>query len=407
MNLVGSKAAIVHFGCRLNQFESAGLSSGLTSVGFQKTTDLREADVVVINTCTVTNKADYKNRAAIRRAHRLNPQAKIIVTGCYATTDAEDIRRLPGVYRVISNNDKSNIPQHLSNPEQPTIMDRFAFSSFTEKSRATLKIQDGCNKSCSYCKIPQARGKGVSRAFDETLADVVRLIDQGYHEIILTGVNIGWYESDGKSYYDLVEAILNVPGQFKLRVSSIEPGDVNERYAEFYAHEKMAKFLHIPLQSGSKNVLRAMRRGYTPREFERRVDLVRCVSPSVHVGTDVIVGFPTETNEAFQETLDRWRADWESLDTGRYLAHYSKRFSSGKENFGTWSRHKLQVNSAKQWIKVAIRNLSMFRSPGKDELVVVTFDQDYRSSNLNNEVKKRQYWIREDGQWRIVFEGAG
>lgn len=323
------KTAIVHFGCRLNQFESDGIKANLEQNSHRIITDQREADFIVINTCTVTNRADYKNRAAIRRAHRLNPQAKIVVTGCYATTDAEDIRSLPGVYRVVSNDKKHAIAETLRGNDAPgETNDRFFFSSnHNFKSRATLKIQDGCNKSCSYCKIPQARGRGVSRGFENTIESAQELIAAGFGELVLTGVNIGWYEDHGtgssgsaartdarfaadgnRGFHQLVEKILDLPGNFHLRVSSIEPGDVTERFAAFYAHEKMAKFLHIPLQSGSKFVLRTMRRGYTPDNFMRRIEAVRKVNADTHIGTDIIVGFPSEGDAEFQETLDFCRA---------------------------------------------------------------------------------------------------
>lgn len=307
---VPPRTALIHFGCRLNQFESDGIKANLADNAHTLTQNLREADFVVVNTCTVTNKADYKNRAAIRRAHRLNPQAKIVVTGCYATTDAEELRSLPGVYRVVSNDQKHRIAEVLNGDEiSAQTSNRFFFSANHDlKSRATLKIQDGCNKSCSYCKIPQARGRGVSRDFGETLDSARELIDAGFGELVLTGVNIGWYEDQGKSFHALVASLLDLPGDFHLRVSSIEPGDVNERFAAFYQHPKMARFLHIPLQSGSKLVLKIMRRGYTPDNFMRRMEHVRSVCPDVHIGTDVIVGFPAEGEAEFRETIAFCRA---------------------------------------------------------------------------------------------------
>lgn len=306
---VHPRTSVVHFGCRLNQFESDGIKANLSDNAHALTDNLREADFVVINTCTVTNKADYKNRAAIRRAHRLNPLAKIVVTGCYATTDAEELRSLPGVYRVVSNDKKHQIASVLNGNDTDEKNDRFFFSSnHNFKSRATLKIQDGCNKSCSYCKIPQARGRGVSRGADDTLASARELIAAGFGELVLTGVNIGWYNDNGKTFHGLVESLLNLDGDFHLRVSSIEPGDVDDRFAAFYQHPKMARFLHIPLQSGSKFVLRTMRRGYTPQNFMRRIEQVRKVCPEVHIGTDVIVGFPSESETEFNETLDFCRA---------------------------------------------------------------------------------------------------
>lgn len=302
---VPPRTALIHFGCRLNQFESDGIKANLEDNQHTLTQNLREADFVVVNTCTVTNRADYKNRAAIRRAHRLNPLAKIVVTGCYATTDAEELRSLPGVYRVVSNDQKHRIAQVIAGSETDATNNRFFFSSRHDfKSRATLKIQDGCNKSCSYCKIPQARGRGISRETQNTLDSARELIAAGFGEIVLTGVNIGWYNDNGTTFHSLVEQILNLPGNFQLRVSSIEPGDVDENFAAFYQHPKMARFLHIPLQSGSKFVLRTMRRGYTPENFMRRIERVRALCPDVHIGTDVIVGFPSEGDVEFRETLD-------------------------------------------------------------------------------------------------------
>lgn len=318
------RTALIHFGCRLNQFESDGIKAHLADHAHILTNDLREVDFVIVNTCTVTNKADYKNRAAIRRAHRLNPQAKIVVTGCYATTDAEELRSLPGVYRVVANDDKHRIAQIINGQENiPTPQNRFFFSAnHGFKSRATLKIQDGCNKSCSYCKIPQARGRGVSRNFAETLDAARELIDAGFGELVLTGVNIGWYNDSGKNFCMLVEALLDLPGNFHLRISSIEPGDVDQRFSEFYQHPKMARFLHIPLQSGSRPVLKLMRRGYTPENFLRRIEAVRKICPEIHIGTDVIVGFPAEGEGEFQETLDFCRhADFANI----HIFPFSKR----------------------------------------------------------------------------------
>ena len=324
-NGVHPRTAVIHFGCRLNQFESDGIKANLVDNQHTLTQNLREADFVVINTCTVTNRADYKNRAAIRRAHRLNPMAKIVVTGCYATTDAEELRSLPGVFRVVSNDNKHQIAEALKAGEQKldATNNRFFFSSRHDfKSRATLKIQDGCNKSCSYCKIPQARGRGVSRNFGETVDAARELIDAGFGELVLTGVNIGWYTDQGQSFHALVENILNLPGAFHLRISSIEPGDVDERFAAFYQHPKMARFLHIPLQSGSKFVLRTMRRGYTPANFMRRIDKVREICADVHIGTDVIVGFPSEGDTEFKETMDFCRsADFANM----HIFPFSKR----------------------------------------------------------------------------------
>ena len=305
---------LVHFGCRLNAYESISLASGLESTGFSLTTEIKDADFVIINTCTVTNRADQKNRQAIRRAHRENPGAKIVVTGCYATTDATEIKKLPGVYSVVSNFQKAQIPDQIMGDShrksslregQPDGQFGYSLQNRKRHSRAYIKIQDGCNKSCSYCKIPLARGAGRSRDFQETLEEARELIQAGFREITLTGVNLGWYRSlEGKNFYDLLEGLLSLDGDFYIRISSIEPGDVNERLAELLTHPRSALFLHAPLQSGSKEILKAMRRGYTPSHYQKRIEYVKKRCPDIHLGTDVIIGFPGETDAHFQQTFD-------------------------------------------------------------------------------------------------------
>ncbi len=305
------RAHVIQFGCRLNQYESDSLGSGLQQRGFELSPQIGDSDYVVINTCTVTNRADQKNRNVIRRIHSQNPRAKIVVTGCYATTDPEEIRALPGVFWVIDNSQKANIPQMIERevrqqPPEPLADNHFGFATREHggTARAYLKIQEGCNKSCSYCKIPQARGSGKSRDFNETIAEARALIAAGFRELILTGVNMGWYKSlRGENLNDLIEALLNLDGDFILRLSSIEPADVNERLASFFQHEKMAQFLHVPLQSGSKDILKLMRRGYTPAHYRRWVEFALSKNPDLHLGTDVIVGFPGETAAHFDETM--------------------------------------------------------------------------------------------------------
>ena len=328
-----STAYIYHFGCRLNLYESNSLLSGLSDnniIPVDKD-QIENADFIIINTCTVTNRADQKNRSAIRQAHRKNPNAKIIVTGCYATTDAHEIKKLPGVYAVVSNQNKANIPNLISglvpslvkssNQNKQIEYDPlnkkwevdgqfgYKLQSRSRTSRAYLKIQDGCNKSCSYCKIPFARGPGRSRDFNQTIEEAKKLIALGFQEITLTGVNIGWYhtraqETKEKDFYDLLTTLLNLKGDFYIRISSIEPGDVNERLAHLLQHPKMAKFLHVPLQSGSKRILKKMRRGYTPLLYQKKIKKVQALNPDIHIGTDIIVGFPGESAQDFKNTWD-------------------------------------------------------------------------------------------------------
>lgn len=296
---------IVHAGCRLNQYETDALTAGFDDNNIAPVNDIRSADLIIFNTCTVTNRADYKNRNAIRKAHEANPSAELIVTGCYATTDAEEISQLPGVSRVVANSQKASIPQAVSSGGR-LVDNRFRYSYRRKEghARAYLKIQDGCNRTCSYCKIPNARGAGISRSSEETLKEAEHLISLGFKELILTGVNIGCYLSEeGDDFYTLTRRIAELDGEFIIRISSIEPGEVNSRLAELMYHRKMARFLHVPLQSGSKEILRLMRRGYTPQTYRDKIRLMRAEHPDLHIGTDIITGFPGETAELFRETL--------------------------------------------------------------------------------------------------------
>jgi len=305
---MNSKAHIVHFGCRLNQYETDGLNAGLKE-NYEIIDDIEYANLIVINTCTVTNNADYKNRAAIRQIHNKNPSAKIVVTGCYASTDRELLLQLPGVFKVIDNSKKAAIPKILEN-EKSEISEfegKFGYQYREKKglSRAYLKVQDGCNKSCSYCKIPHARGKGISRPAKECVQELQHLIKLGFQEIILTGVNIGWYlDQDEVNFNKLLQMLLEVSGNFYLRLSSIEPADVTSELLNIISHKKFAQFLHVPIQSGSSTVLKRMHRGYTQKHLFTWLGLAREMFPNIHLGTDIIVGFPNETQQEFDETLE-------------------------------------------------------------------------------------------------------
>lgn len=299
-------------GCRLNIFESDGLSSKFQKLGLSTIPIGNRPDIIVINTCTVTNKADSKNRNVIRHLVKTYPSSQIWVTGCYAETDKNVIENIPGITGVVSNSQKSKLPEiileknNIQFQSKPNSVDPFSYSDVlpVEHTRAYLKIQDGCNRICSYCKIPQARGKGVSRNFLDVLDQVKFLQDNGIGEIILTGVNIGWYKSNQKkSFSSLLKSILDILDYSRLRISSIEPSDVNLELAELLSHPRFCKFLHVPLQSGSKEILKKMKRSYTPETYRKRLEIVKRFHPNLFLGTDVITGFPDETENDFMDTI--------------------------------------------------------------------------------------------------------
>lgn len=302
-------------GCRLNFFESDGLFASLTKHGYRSAKAEEHPEVVIINTCTVTNKADSRNRNTIRNAIKKFPGSQIWVTGCYAETDRDSIEAIPGVAGVVGNTEKSKLPamilekKGLIDSEEliRVSYDRFSYSDVLPNghTRAYLKIQDGCNRKCSYCKIPQARGLGVSRNYQDVLDQVRFLQNNGVGEIVLTGVNLGWFR-DGenkKAFNKILGDILNILEYSRIRISSIEPPDVGNELAELMTHPRFTPFLHIPLQSGSVEILKRMKRTYTPETFRKRVETAKEKIPGLFLGTDVIVGFPGETEEMFQDSV--------------------------------------------------------------------------------------------------------
>jgi threonylcarbamoyladenosine tRNA methylthiotransferase MtaB len=299
----------VTLGCKVNQYETEYVREGLLGIGYRDAGDRETADLCIVNTCTVTNEGDSKSRQAIRRLARENPDARIVVMGCYATRAADEIRALPGVAEVVT--DKRELPDLLGRfgvLDIPT-----GISGFANRHRAYVKVQDGCLLRCSYCIIPYVRPKMYSRPPIDILEEVRRLVDNDFHEIILTGVHLGHYGVDfnfGKPKADwmrlshLLKAIMRLPGEFRVRLSSIEATEVTRELVAVLAEfaDRICPHLHICLQSGSDQILRRMRRRWGTRSF---IDCCRRVSQQLDrpaFTTDVIVGFPGETDEDFDQT---------------------------------------------------------------------------------------------------------
>ncbi|MDH5717097.1 MAG: tRNA (N(6)-L-threonylcarbamoyladenosine(37)-C(2))-methylthiotransferase MtaB [Spirochaetia bacterium] len=302
-------ACVINFGCRVNFYESNSIIKSLNELGIQETKEREKANYIIINTCTVTKRADLKNRSTIRKIYNENPNAKIIVTGCYATTDEDDIIKIPGVFSVINNEKKEIIPELIKTDLKSKLnisLKKFIYNESARennKSRAYLKVQDGCDRTCSYCKIPLARGKAKSRNHIEVIEEAKEIINNNYKEIILTGINIGAYK-DINNYRlnNLIEDIINISGDFLIRISSIEPSNIIEKIIPLFQSQKIARFLHIPLQSGSPQVLKKMRRTYTIKKYKNIINNIKNQYPEMHIGTDIILGFPGETEEDFKKT---------------------------------------------------------------------------------------------------------
>jgi len=313
-----NKTVALHtLGCKLNFSETSTIGKQFLDYGFSIVDFKNQADVYLINTCTVTENADRECRQIVRRALRQNPDAHIIVTGCYAQLNPEEITKIDGVDTVLGNNEKFKLFSIINDFGKRDISCTFvsptnqlndfgaAYSTDADsRTRAYLKIQDGCDYTCTFCTIPLARGKSRSMNPEDVLDEFKSLVNSGYKEIILTGVNVGDYGKHiGKNLYSLLKRMVNVSGKFRIRISSIEPNLLTDDIISLTAdNEKMCNHFHIPLQSGSPDVLKLMQRRYTSGFYLNLIEKLKNRIPDVGIGVDVIVGTPGETEERFNET---------------------------------------------------------------------------------------------------------
>jgi len=315
MPISSKKVAFFTLGCKLNFSESSTFAREFEDNGYQRVPATSPADVYVINTCSVTDHADKKCRHAIRKLITQSPNAKVIVTGCYAQLKPEEVASIPGVNLVVGASEKGNLfklLQNLHDDSTPEVLSCdiesvekiFPAYSSADRTRSFLKIQDGCDYHCSYCTIPLARGKSRNLTIKEITTEASEIAQKGIKEIILTGVNIGDFgKTTGESFFALVKALDEVEGIERYRISSIEPNLLTEEIIEFVA--KSNKFLphfHIPLQSGSNKILGLMRRRYKRELFADKIHQVRAAMPHAFLGIDIIVGFPGETEVEFMES---------------------------------------------------------------------------------------------------------
>lgn len=302
---------VVTLGCRTNQYESQGYQDQLTQIGYSSAKDSEVADICIVNTCTVTESADSSSRHAIRQLARENPGAKIVVTGCFAERQASQVLAMDGVSLVVPNKEKEQLLNKLLPDEE---IPEFSIRQFDAHTRAFVKVQDGCNSFCTYCIIPYVRGRSRSRRVEEILSEVQELIKNGYKEVVLTGINIGDFDGAPKEgeepvrLSELVRLVDQLPGLMRLRVSSIDPDEVDDALTEaIISGKNTCRSMHVVLQSGSNVILKRMNRKYTRQQFMETVDRLRSIDPDFTFTTDIIVGFPGETEEEFQETLDVMR----------------------------------------------------------------------------------------------------
>ncbi len=313
------KVAFITLGCKVNQYETNGMAQKFLEKGYEIVNHTEKADIYIVNTCTVTNMSDRKSRQMLRRVKEINEKAVVIAVGCYVQVAKQEVEKIPEIDLCLGNDEKSNIVQYV----EKYIKDRekevqiqnvlkskeyidFGQVVFTEKTRAVVKVQDGCDRYCSYCIIPYARGRVRSRKPDSIVEEIKQIVRQGIKEVVITGIHIASYGKDFKTEYaliDLLEEINKVEGLKRIRLGSIEPLLIDEEFiSRLKKLDKICPHFHLSLQSGCDDTLKRMNRRYTTEQFRNIINLIRKNYTDVMLTTDVIVGFPGETEEEFDIT---------------------------------------------------------------------------------------------------------
>ncbi len=403
--------AFHHFGCKVNFAEASSLSRKFKDIGVDVRDFHEQADVYVISTCVVTAVAEKKCRAAIRQAHKLNPVAKIAVIGCFSELKPGELRQMEGVDLVLGHSGKFQLleelvkldqlsdPKHQGNspeiqgsagshdnpdhnyhggvkPEEQAGSDVFMPSfSYGDRTRSFLKIQDGCDYYCTYCTIPLARGKSRSGTIADVISDARKIIDSGIKEIILTGVNIGDFgRQSGENFNQLIHALDKVEGISRIRISSIEPDLLTNEIIEFIASSRnFLPHFHIPLQSGCNTILKAMHRKYTRELYQERIEKIRSLMPGACVAADVIIGFPGETDEYFDETF----GFLQKLDISfLHVFPYSKRDNTLAAKINAVVHDKIKKERSDQLHKLSVGKKHLFYKQNIGKEAGVLFESD-------------------------------
>ena len=394
---------ILSLGCKVNTYESEYIRNILEKRGYEIKDFSDKCDIYIINTCTVTNTSDTKSSKMLRRARKENPDAIIVAMGCFIESNKDN--PIPGIDIVIGNRDKDKVPdlidEYLKNKEQiirlykgrTDIFEDMYITNFPGRTRAFVKIQDGCDNFCSYCIIPFVRGKCRSKDKDKVIEEITALVNNGYKEVVLTGIHTGSYGRDlDISFADLLNEIIKIEGLKRLRISSIEATELNEDVLDILRNSNIiVDHLHIPLQAGSNEILKSMNRKYDLKYFEDKISEIRSIRPDISITTDIIVGFPGETEELFQETLNTVRR----INFSKvHVFPYSERKGTKSERL----TNKIATNIKKDYVKrlielskeLEIEYASKFIGKELEILVEQTKDEfsyGHTSNYLNVKVK--------------------
>ncbi len=383
------KVAFHTLGCKVNQYETQAIREDFENNGFFTVEEKEFADVYVINTCTVTNLADRKSRQYIRRMKRLNPDSIMVATGCYVQMSKDELKGISEIDLLIGNNLKSKIYEMtmdklkekdvnrvnvLTYDELKDYEDLGMVNSIEGRTRAYIKIQEGCNRFCSYCIIPYARGKVRSRDLDEIKKEAELLIDKGYKEIVLTGINTALYGRDiDLNIEDTIRAVCSIDGDFRVRLSSLEPTVVTkENINSLLKYDKLCHHLHLSLQSGSNNVLKNMNRKYTREEYLDIVKMLRSFDETYNITTDIIVGFPGETEEDFHDSM-------EIIEKALFGKVHGFKFSKRKGTKAALMNDvidgKIKNDRIDRLFKLAKEKSEEFRRLNRDKVTTVLFEE--------------------------------
>ncbi|MBL7110582.1 MAG: tRNA (N(6)-L-threonylcarbamoyladenosine(37)-C(2))-methylthiotransferase MtaB [Bacteroidales bacterium] len=373
------KIAFKTLGCRLNQFETNSLVSEFTGAGYQVVDFNDPADIYVVNTCTVTGQSDKKSRNLISQAAKTNNNAMVIAAGCMITNPRIEHPANRNVTYYVENTRKSSIFSLVEAHFEGEIMDPLSFepdvfsykpAKTTLLTRSLIKIQDGCDNYCTFCIVPFVRGRAISRPVPDILDNIRKVLEFGFKEIVVTGVNIGRYQWEGTSFEDLVAKILDIPGDFRVRISSMEPEGFGDKFIELFSNPKLMPHLHLCVQSGSDQVLLRMRRIYNLQEYLNIIDKVRGKYADFNFTTDIIVGFPGETDEDFQASCKVVRdAGFSHIHTFRY----SRRKGTRADRMPGQVPYKIKNERSEIIRKISEENKRSYRSSliGKTQTVLV------------------------------------
>jgi threonylcarbamoyladenosine tRNA methylthiotransferase MtaB len=385
------KVAFYTLGCKLNFSETSTISRNFENAGFAKVDFDDTPDILVVNTCSVTENADKKFKQIVNKAKRVNPDVYVAVIGCYAQLKPEQIASIPGVSMVLGANEKFNIVEHIEALEAENFSANEAIVKFDsikrttdfipshsrgDRTRSFLKIQDGCDYFCTFCTIPLARGKSRNASLADTLKEAEKIATTEIKEVVLAGVNIGDFGQGGEeTFFDLVKGLDEISGIERFRISSIEPNLLTDEIIHFTLNEskRFVPHFHIPLQSGSNRVLKAMRRKYLRELFAERVAHIKSINPDCAIGVDTIVGFPGETDEEFMETVEFLK----ELDVSYlHVFTYSERANTTAVKLGESVPHDVRADRSKRLHILSDKKKRAFYESQVGKIKTVLFEQD-------------------------------